>query len=181
MRPRVKRRTRRQSCTHRDDAADTRAAESARRFFGDCLRRRSGQASEPDGRRRRNRVCHTPRASDIVMLRDADSDGRADVQRVVGRRSMLHGLAFKDRRAYFVGVKRRLHGRCPIRRIVHQQSNPWPSRGRSAQRPKDRRRSFGASFRDRPIVSSSDSHQPLMCSRARRTTTCRWSLALPEF
>jgi glucose/arabinose dehydrogenase len=41
---------------------------------------------------------------DIVMLRDTDGDGRADVQRVVVRRPMLHGLTFKDTRAYFVGV-----------------------------------------------------------------------------
>jgi glucose/arabinose dehydrogenase len=41
---------------------------------------------------------------DIVMLRDTDGDGRADVQRVVVRRPMLHGLAFQGRRAYFVGV-----------------------------------------------------------------------------
>lgn len=41
---------------------------------------------------------------DIVMLRDSDGDGRADVQRVVVRRPMLHGLTFNGRRAYFVGV-----------------------------------------------------------------------------
>ena len=42
--------------------------------------------------------------SEILMLSDADGDGRADVQRVAVRRPMLHGLTFDGRRAYFVGV-----------------------------------------------------------------------------
>jgi glucose/arabinose dehydrogenase len=41
---------------------------------------------------------------DIVMLRDTDGDGKADVQRIVVRRPMLHGVTFKEARAYFVGV-----------------------------------------------------------------------------
>lgn len=40
---------------------------------------------------------------DILMLSDTDADGRADVQRVVVRRPMLHGVALQGRRAYFVG------------------------------------------------------------------------------
>jgi len=41
---------------------------------------------------------------DIVLLRDTNGDGAADVQRIVVRRPQLHGLALHGQRAYFVGV-----------------------------------------------------------------------------
>jgi Raf kinase inhibitor-like YbhB/YbcL family protein len=43
-------------------------------------------------------------AGDILALRDADGDGRADQVRTAVRRPMLHGIAFAGRKAYFVGV-----------------------------------------------------------------------------
>jgi len=40
----------------------------------------------------------------VVMLRDKDGDGRADVKRVVARRKMAHGLALRGDRLYLVTV-----------------------------------------------------------------------------
>ena len=41
----------------------------------------------------------------LVMLRDTNGDGRADVQRVVATRKALHGIALRGNQLYFVTVK----------------------------------------------------------------------------
>ncbi|MEJ5976648.1 YbhB/YbcL family Raf kinase inhibitor-like protein [Novosphingobium sp. PS1R-30] len=42
---------------------------------------------------------------DVVMLRDANDDGRADVQRTVARRPGMHGIAISGRTVYLVAQK----------------------------------------------------------------------------
>lgn len=42
---------------------------------------------------------------DVLMLRDADGDGRAEQRRVVARRAGMHGIALDGRTAYLVTVK----------------------------------------------------------------------------
>lgn len=42
---------------------------------------------------------------DVVMLRDADGDGRADVRKVVARRPGMHGITIAGRTAYLVAQK----------------------------------------------------------------------------
>lgn len=49
---------------------------------------------------------------DVVMLRDADGDGRAEVQRTVARRPGMHGIAISGRTVYLVAQKEVL--RAPI-------------------------------------------------------------------
>ncbi|HEY7493118.1 MAG TPA: hypothetical protein VIH59_18645, partial [Candidatus Tectomicrobia bacterium] len=41
----------------------------------------------------------------LVMLRDADNDGVADVQRVVAEKKMLHGVAIHNGQMYLATVK----------------------------------------------------------------------------
>ena len=41
---------------------------------------------------------------DVVMLRDADGDGRADVQQTVASRPMMHGIAIDGDTVYLVTV-----------------------------------------------------------------------------
>jgi Raf kinase inhibitor-like YbhB/YbcL family protein len=42
---------------------------------------------------------------DVVMLRDADGDGRAELRKVVARRPGMHGIAISGRTAYLVAQK----------------------------------------------------------------------------
>jgi len=42
---------------------------------------------------------------DVVVLRDANNDGRSDEMRIAVRRPMLHGIAIDRRWVYLVGVK----------------------------------------------------------------------------
>ncbi len=42
---------------------------------------------------------------DVVMLRDADGDGRAEIQRTVARRPGMHGIAISGRTVYLVAQK----------------------------------------------------------------------------
>jgi glucose/arabinose dehydrogenase len=42
---------------------------------------------------------------DVLLLHDADGDGRADVRHVVARRPQVHGIALSDSRAYLATVK----------------------------------------------------------------------------
>ncbi len=44
-------------------------------------------------------------AGTLTMLKDTDSDGVADVQKVVATKPMLHGIALNDGKAYIVTVK----------------------------------------------------------------------------
>lgn len=41
----------------------------------------------------------------LVMLKDTNNDGRADVQKIVAKRKMLHGVAVRGSKLYFVTVK----------------------------------------------------------------------------
>jgi len=42
---------------------------------------------------------------DVVMLRDTDGDGRAEMQRTVARRPGMHGIAISGRTVYLVAQK----------------------------------------------------------------------------
>jgi glucose/arabinose dehydrogenase len=45
------------------------------------------------------------RPGNLVMLRDTDGDGIADVQKIVVRQRQLHGIAIRDREIFLVDIK----------------------------------------------------------------------------
>ncbi|MGB3777090.1 MAG: sorbosone dehydrogenase family protein, partial [Tunicatimonas sp.] len=46
----------------------------------------------------------TRRAGDVLMLRDTNGDGKADVTKTVWKKDQVHGIALKDNQMYLVTV-----------------------------------------------------------------------------
>jgi glucose/arabinose dehydrogenase len=106
----------------------------------------------------------------LVMLKDTNRDGRADVQKVVATRKFLHGMAIRDNTMFFMTI-RELY-RAPIKPDgtlgqITLVDNTFPDAG---QHP-NRTMKFGP---DGKLYISVGSQPTPPTSRTKKTPPCLW-------